>query len=123
MIMDTGTYKKLLLAEEARLLKSADHARADAQELSAGNVVGDWTDESVRDEEEGAQFKTLGDDAKALDLVRAALKRIAEGTFGKCAVDGKPIEEARLRAIPWTPYCLKHEQDLELKNPRPMPTL
>jgi DnaK suppressor protein len=55
--------------------------------------------------------------------VRDALKRIEEGTFGKCVVDGGAIEEKRLNAVPWTPYCLKHEQLLEKEHPRRMPTL
>jgi len=25
-------------------------------------------------------------------------------------VDGEPIDEKRLEAMPWTPYCLKHQQ-------------
>jgi RNA polymerase-binding transcription factor DksA len=37
-------------------------------------------------------------------------------------VDGAPIEEKRLEAVPWTPYCLKHQQLLEGAS-RPKPTL
>jgi len=45
--------------------------------------------------------------------VRAALQRINDGTYGRCVIDGGPIEEKRLQSIPWTPYCLKHQQELE----------
>jgi DnaK suppressor protein len=45
--------------------------------------------------------------------VRAALKRIDDGTYGKCVVDGEPIDEKRLESVPWTPYCLKHQAELE----------
>jgi RNA polymerase-binding transcription factor len=55
--------------------------------------------------------------------VRDALQRIEDGTFGKCIVDGGPIEEKRLEAIPWTPYCLKHERQNELSEPLETPSL
>jgi DnaK suppressor protein len=58
-----------------------------------------------------------------LNQVRDALKRIDEGTFGTCVVDGKPIEDARLQAVPWTPYCLKHQQLREETGSARTPTL
>jgi RNA polymerase-binding transcription factor DksA len=45
--------------------------------------------------------------------VRAALRRIEDGTYGRCVVDGEPIGEKRLEAVPWTPYCLQHQAELE----------
>lgn len=39
--------------------------------------------------------------------VRAALKRLDDGTFGRCESCGKPISEARLEALPYTRYCIK----------------
>ena len=52
-------------------------------------------------------------DSAILAAVRAALRRIEDGTFGRCVVDGDPIDEKRLEAVPWTPYCLKHQSELE----------
>ena len=45
--------------------------------------------------------------------MRAALRRIEDGTYGRCVVDGEPIDQPRLEAVPWTPYCLKHQSELE----------
>ena len=45
------------------------------------------------------------------------------GTFGTCVVDGGPIEEKRLDAVPWTRYCLKHEALLEASSGSKTPTL
>jgi RNA polymerase-binding transcription factor DksA len=39
--------------------------------------------------------------------VQAALKRLDEGTFGKCENCGRDIAAARLEAIPYTRYCIK----------------
>ncbi len=38
-------------------------------------------------------------------------------------VDGGPIEEKRLEAIPWAAYCLKHEKLLETSQSVATPTL
>lgn len=51
-----------------------------------------------------------------LSEVQAALKRIEDGTYGKCIVCGDPIPEKRLEAIPWAARCLKDEQQLEQRN-------
>jgi RNA polymerase-binding transcription factor DksA len=55
--------------------------------------------------------------------VRAALARIDEGTFGRCVADAGLIEEKRLQAVPWTPYCRKHQQELEEQLRLRTPTL
>ena len=60
---------------------------------------------------------------RVLRQVRGALQRIEQGTFGRCTVDGGPIEEKRLEAVPWTPYCLKHQQQLEAEQRTRTPTL
>lgn len=40
--------------------------------------------------------------------VRAALARIENGTYGKCAVCGEPISHARLQARPIATRCIDH---------------
>jgi RNA polymerase-binding transcription factor DksA len=55
--------------------------------------------------------------------VRDALKRIANGTFGTCVVDGGLIEAERLEAMPWTPNCLRHQQALESAESQRRPTM
>ena len=52
-------------------------------------------------------------DSAILAAVRAALRRIDDGTYGRCVADGKPIDEKRLEAVPWTQYCRKHQSELE----------
>lgn len=43
-----------------------------------------------------------------LNEVKAALKKIKEGKFGKCEVGGEPIEADRLEANPAAATCKKH---------------
>lgn len=43
-----------------------------------------------------------------LHEIDAALERIENGVYGICEVTGKLISKARLRAIPWTRYCIEY---------------
>lgn len=123
MNQSTDEYKRRLKAEERRLLKSLEPAEPDVQELSDSSSTTDWADASVVDEEKSNLFQEADSNLTTLNQVRDALKRIENGTFGKCVVDGAPIDEKRLRALPWTPYCMKHEQQLEKKTPPRISTL
>jgi RNA polymerase-binding transcription factor DksA len=62
-------------------------------------------------------------DSVILQQVRDALTRLDAGTFDACFVDGGPIEAQRLDAVPWTAYCLEHEQFREAATSPSMPTL
>ena len=120
--MNLEPYRQELLAEQRRLLKTFEDTAKSARESSDGTVA-DWSDLGVNDEEKGQDFEEADLESKTLTQVREALKRIDAGTFGKCLADGRPISAKRLNAIPWTPYCLKHEQQLEARNPPRTPTL
>ena len=45
--------------------------------------------------------------------VEHALHRLDDGTYGTCEVDGKPISEARLEALPAARFCLEHQAEAE----------
>ena len=83
----------------------------------------DAGDASVADAVASEGFTEAEHDADVLQQVRDALGRVADGTFGRCIVDGGPIEEQRLGAVPWTPHCLKHGQRLEVAASSRTPTL
>jgi RNA polymerase-binding transcription factor len=57
--------------------------------------------------------KELSIEQNVRDLIakiERALKRIDAGTFGICEVCGKPIEKARLKALPYADLCIKDAQ-------------
>ena len=41
--------------------------------------------------------------------VKDALKRIEDGNYGICKIDGEPIEKERLAANPAADTCIKHK--------------
>src|SRR5882672_300150 len=120
--MNLQHYRQRLLDLEktlsARIGQAADRARGEF--IDAAHDAGDA---SVADEGASEEFTEAGHDADVLQQVQDALRRVADGTFGTCRVDGGPIEEQRLEAVPWSPYCLKHAQRLEAAAPSKMPTL
>ena len=120
--MKTEHFKQRLLAEEQKLLTLIKQAKTSARE-GVFDSVHDRGDESVNDLLTEEPLKEADTYWAELKQVRDALQRIEDGTFGKCIVDGGPIEEKRLEAIPWTPYCLKHERQNEVSEPPETPSL
>jgi RNA polymerase-binding protein DksA len=45
-----------------------------------------------------------------LDKIERALKRIDAGTYGICERCGKPIEKARIKALPYVDLCITDAQ-------------
>ena len=45
-----------------------------------------------------------------IQKIDRALKRIDAGTYGICERCGKPIEKARLKALPYVDLCIKDAQ-------------
>ena len=45
-----------------------------------------------------------------LHKINRALKRMDDGTYGICDICGKPIEKARVRALPYADLCIKDAQ-------------
>ena len=114
--MDLNYFRKKLEEERAIL---------ETQLKSVGQknpaVPGDWEPQrpefnaQTSDENEMADvFEEFETDASIeaalegkLNEIKAALKRMDEGTVGKCAMDGKAIDPERLEANPSASRCVK----------------
>jgi DnaK suppressor protein len=116
-------FKARLLAKQRELVEAMARTQQEGRTASESEV-GDSADRAVADEQADAGLQFLSTDAETLQQVQDALRRIEEGTFGKCVLCGKAIEPARLEAIPWTPYCLADQRKMEqVKGPGVTPTL
>jgi DnaK suppressor protein len=89
------------LGREAETAREPTDDRSDPADVSRADELKDQT------------LAAADSDTAQLAAVRAALSRIDEGTFGRCLVDGGPIEEKRLEAVPWASYCIKHQSEME----------
>src|ERR1700687_4874342 len=110
-------YKQRLLDLEKTLSARIGHEtrQGRGEFIDAAHDVGDA---SVADEVASEEFTEAEHNSAVLQQVREALGRVADGTFGRCIVDGGPIEERRLEAVPWTPYCLKQNSALRSRRRR-----
>jgi DnaK suppressor protein len=115
-------------AKELKTLKDDLQAhRVDVEkqlaEISEGTFAGNQTDmtgEAGFDEEYADAGSATFEREKDLSLVNnlrdllekieKAMTKIDEGTYGLCDRCGKPIEKARLKALPYANLCLKDKQ-------------
>jgi DnaK suppressor protein len=107
--MDIEYYRQRLLAKEQELVDLIARFENEARELPSAEVE-DFADQATSIELKTVALEESALAAQTLSEVRDALRRIDEGTFGKCVDCGRPIEPARLEAIPWTPYCRGHQE-------------
>ena len=119
--MNASRYKQRLIELEASLSsRTAREAKSGRDQLI--DTAADTGDESVADEAESEDFTEAQLDTVILQQVQDALRRIENGTYGQCLIDGGPIDPKRLDAVPWAPYCIRHQKLLEAAS-RPKPTL
>jgi DnaK suppressor protein len=107
--------KEKLLAERKRIKTILDHE--DIKD-GTGEFPGDYKpkfdDIGTEEGEDASEVENFGNQLGVtfelearLKKIEAALKRIEDGTYGKCT-GGDEIEEARLRAEPAAETCIKH---------------
>ena len=119
--MDTDLARQRLAEERERL----DEVRStfDAEGLtdqSASDSVGELSSYDQHQADMGTETFEREKDLSILEQVEAeladvehALRRLDEGTYGTCEVDGKPIPEDRLEALPAARLCLEHQAQAE----------
>jgi DnaK suppressor protein len=73
----------------------------------------DPTDTTQQIGEREIASRNLSRNAWLVRDLRAALNRVAEGTYGVCIDCEEPIATKRLSAVPWTARCLSCQHQLE----------
>ena len=105
--MNVSVYKDALLKKRVELEETAGlKPLTDSMEHNNGRQ-GDMADQAAGNNEVHIQLRLKQTDAKILQAIEEALRRIDDGTYGVCRDCGEPIAGARLNAIPWTraPAC------------------
>ena len=106
--MNIDGFKHKLLRKQRDLRANIARLEGEARE-SGEDEVRDSTDDATSSQgaSESLQEDTL--ESGTLIQVEDALQRIEDGTYGKCRDCGRPIEPARLEAVPWAAYCLEDQ--------------
>jgi len=69
--------------------------------------IQDIADQALESYTTDFNFSKNSSDRHMLLLIRQALQRIEDESFGCCAHCEELIEPKRLEAVPWAPYCLR----------------
>lgn len=78
-----------------------------------GEATQDSADRCVFSVSKESLFERSSQRRTVLRLIEAALKRIADGSFGTCVGCGNEVQDQRLQALPWTQFCLRCQGELE----------
>ena len=114
-------FRSLLLKERKRI----EDLHAD-QTGDREDVVDDVPDEgdlSRSDADKDLAFNLGERETHQLQEIDDALRRIDDGTYGTCVRCGKPIDEARLEAVPTARYHADCQQEREDAEGLETPTL
>jgi DnaK suppressor protein len=98
-------YREMLEAKQAELSMGLRNRDEIAIEKTP-----DALDEVQRAGERELAIRNLDREATLLRNVRAALRRIADGTYGVCMHCDEEIKPKRLQAVPWTMYCIRCQE-------------
>jgi DnaK suppressor protein len=112
-------YRERLVALRDRLQADiAGHAEAIQESVrTSGDDVGGPTHPADRDVEGLDKEVELEYRQHAiLDQVEAGLRRIDDGTYGRCEDCGQDIGAPRLDALPYTPLCIRCEERAEAEG-------
>lgn len=101
---------KRRLREKGRELLIDTKRLAGEARASGADEVRDSTDAATASEGASESLHEEALASQTLSQVRDALQRVEDGTYGKCTICGRPIEPARLEAIPWAAYCLEDQE-------------
>lgn len=115
-------FRKLLLAQGDHLLKGIRTIGQDSLESSQGDIAMDLTSfaEAGTDaNDRETAIRLASGESRMLEEVAEALKRIEDGTYGKCLDCGKEIPKKRLEVFPAAQRCVeckaRYEKEHEMQ--------
>ena len=107
--------KQTLLEIRDRLMGEVNHLiESVPQKANGGGDLSHVPTHNADRDSEGldSDLEVIHSEETILADVREALNRVDQGTYGKCQECGVDIDEARLDALPYTPYCIDCAQKL-----------
>lgn len=108
----TRRFEERLRHQQTSLERSMLTAVQQGRQAVAEDTL-DVADQAVFSYQKEMIFSQGTEGHSQLALVRLALERLREGSFGECLNCGNPIGEKRLEALPWTPYCIECQEKVE----------
>ncbi len=107
-------YQSILIAKVAELERFTRHRDGIVIARSA-----DQLDDIQQASERALAVCNIDREFSQLQLARAALRRIQDGSFGICQHCDEDIHPKRLAAVPWAALCIRCQDALD-RNPEDM---
>lgn len=111
---DLKKYEKLLLAKKKALLEEIATTMKGQISTTIKESTGDISSYSYHMADQGTDamerelaFMFASKSGRLIYHIDEALRRIQEGTYGKCVKCGKPISSSRLQAVPHARMCIE----------------
>jgi len=113
-------YRELLLRELEKLVDARRRVERAARESSQREASGDLSAYSIHSADLGSDAMEREKDlllvargGQTARLIEEALRRIDDGTYGKCEECGKAIAAKRLDLLPYAPLCARCQMESE----------
>ncbi|MEM9943218.1 MAG: TraR/DksA family transcriptional regulator [Planctomycetota bacterium] len=115
---DVKPFKELLLNLRARLRGDVSTMADAALSRSGGGAGGSAVPSHMADlgsdtYEQDNTILLMNNEGETLNQIEAALERIEKGIYGICVECSAKIPKMRLKAIPYTPYCVKCASEIQ----------
>ncbi|MGE3164158.1 MAG: TraR/DksA family transcriptional regulator [Planctomycetota bacterium] len=99
-------FSSLLLQKRHFLTGNMQDLEQGVGDIGGSGSGGDSADLGAETYEADLSLSLLESEGNVIQKIDAALGRLQEGSFGVCDMCEKPIPKARLKAIPWAPFCV-----------------
>ena len=110
-------FRKILINWKDELLKESSQTLNNLQN-DENSAKSDLTDRASDEIDRTFELRTRDRERKLINKIKAALKRIEDGTYGYCEETGEPISLKRLQARPVATLSLEAQENHEKAEKR-----
>jgi RNA polymerase-binding protein DksA len=118
-------YRKRLLAEKEKILNQINNLSEGTLSSSQRDSSGDLSGYSMHMADVGTDnfqrelaLGLVSNEQQVLYRINEALRRVDDGTYGKCEECGSNIKETRLKALPFATMCISCKEKDEARGGR-----
>ena len=110
-------FRQILVNWKDELLKESSQTLDNLQNVE-NSAKPDLTDRASEEIDRTFELRTRDRERKLINKIKAALKRIEDGTYGYCEETGEPISLKRLQARPIATLSLEAQENQEKTEKR-----
>jgi len=119
--MQISEIRSQLIKRREQILEQRDSTNTSWHNLQEREV--EFEEEAAKEKMAGVLEQLDDREKQEIEQIDTALAKIRTGGFGMCASCGKQIAESRIKAIPWTPFCIDCAEEQEQGPARVTPPL